>query len=322
MKILIASPIDPGAIERLAEDHDVVCGFHDTEEALPVLIRDCEALVFRSGVQITAGLMESAPQLRLLIRAGSGLDNLDVDYVRERGIELVRIPEPGARAVAELTFALMLALSRHLFDADRSMREGHWKKRELGGYLIENKTLGIIGLGNIGTRVAAMGRAWGMDVVGCVEHPGPEHARRFADRGIGLLPMDRVVARADYLSIHVPLKASTRNLVGDRVLRRMKPGSYLLNLARGGVVDERALYDALCRGDRIRGAALDVHEREGEGRRSPFADLPNVILTPHIGATAVDAQREIGRRVIATVQSHAAGVTRVGPEEPVGTGLA
>lgn len=304
MKILIASPIDPDAIKELQKQHQVVCAFDAAPDVLISCIEGCEILIFRSGVKITGPVMEGSPELKLIIRAGSGVDNIDMEYVRRRGLELVRIPEPGAKAVAEMCLAFMLALSRSLLEADRKTKQGHWIKHEIAGYLLEGKTLGIIGTGNIGSRVGQMAAALGMEVIGCVEHPSADRADELRGKGIRLAEFDEVVSSADYVSIHVPLKDSTRGLVNAAVLERMKPGSYLINLARGGVLDEAALYTALTEGDRIRGAALDVHQAEGEGKVSPLAGLPNVILTPHIGAMTIDTQREIGRRILETVQSH------------------
>jgi phosphoglycerate dehydrogenase-like enzyme len=263
-------------------------------------------LIFRSGVQITAEVMECGPHLSYLIRAGSGLDNLDVEYVRRRGLQLTRIPTPSAQAVAEMVFALMLAMSRRLFEADRSMREGRWAKNELCGVLLSGKVLGIVGAGNTGSRVGQVGAAWGMDVLGCVEHPSLERAAAFAQKGIRLTDFEEVISTSDYVSVHVPLKDSTRRMFDAGVLARMKPGSYLINLGRGGVVDEGALAKALTTGDTLTAAALDVHEVEAEGHLSPLVGLPNVILTPHIGATVVDTQREIGRRVREIVDLYAA----------------
>jgi D-3-phosphoglycerate dehydrogenase len=303
MKTLIASSIDPDAVGELRKRHDVICAFGAQEEVLQSLIKDRETLIFRSGVRITAQVMASAPDLKLLVRAGSGLDNLDVDYVRSRGLRLFRIPEPGARAVAELAFAFMLALARQVLVADRLLRQGRWTKHELTGYLLADKTLGIVGAGNIGSCVGQMGSAWGMEVIGCVEHPSPTVAARLRQKGIRLTDCQEVLAAADFVSVHVPLKDSTRNLIGPEALARMKPGAFLLNLARGGVVDEEALVQALTEG-RLAGAALDVHQQEGEGKISPLAGLPNVVLTPHIGATTVDSQREIGRRVVEIVDGY------------------
>ena len=302
MKILIASPIDDQAIETLKEEHDVICAYSVTEEELRKIIHDRNVLVFRSGVKIDADLLKSAPALKLIVRAGSGVDNIDLDYVNQSGIEFHRIPGPGAEAAAEMAFAFMLALSRRLFEADSSMREARWEKYQLSGYLIRRKVLGIVGMGDIGAHVADMGRAWNMHVIGCVENFSLERVAKFRRKEIDLLGFDQVVEHSDYICLHVPLTDKTRNLINAEVLGRVKPGSYLINLARGGVVDEQALYDSLVKGDRLRGAALDVHKNEGEGKLSPLASLSNVILTPHIGAMAVDAQRAIGHIAVEIIK--------------------
>ena len=171
MRILIASPIYPGTIAELEKNHDVICAFNAPVEELKRVIPDRQVLVFRSGVDINAEVMASAPGLQTLIRAGSGLDNIDMDYVRGKKLELHRIELPGAKAVSELAFALMLGLARKLRQADSSLRQGHWIKHEIKGYLLTGKTLGIVGAGNIGSLAGRMGVAWGMDVVGCVEDP-------------------------------------------------------------------------------------------------------------------------------------------------------
>jgi phosphoglycerate dehydrogenase-like enzyme len=305
MRILIISPIDSSAVAALERQHDVRSAIGVDDATLRTLIRDREALIFRSGVSVTADLMRSAPGLKLLVRGGSGFDNVDLEYVTANGIEFLRVPEPGARAVAELTFALMLALARSLLRADAAWRQGRWLKHELPGYLLRGKVLGIVGAGSIGLTVGELGAAWGMEVLGCVAHPTPARAEALHQQGIRLASFDDVVARADFLSVHVALTPQTRNLIDADVLDRMKPGSFLLNLARGSVVDETALRAALLRGDRLLGAGLDVHEAEGEGKVSKLADLPNVILTPHIGATTVDTQREIGERIVALIDQFA-----------------
>jgi D-3-phosphoglycerate dehydrogenase / 2-oxoglutarate reductase len=305
MKILIASPIDADAIESLRAQHDLIYVPDADGETLRARLSDREALIFRSGVQISAEVMACAPELKLLIRAGSGLDNIDMDYVERCNLQLVRIPEPGARAVAELTFAHMLALARNLRVADQLLRQGHWAKHTLTGYLLQGKTLGIVGAGSIGTVVGQMGIAWGMHAIGCVEHPSRERALLLQGQEIELTSFDQVIANADFLTIHVPLKDSTRHLIDASVLARMKQGAFLINMARGGVVDEMALYDALSKGNRLAGAALDVHRNEGEGKISPLAELPNVMLSPHMGAMTVDSQRQIGRRVLQLIESYA-----------------
>jgi len=304
MKILIASSISKSAIEELKVNHDVICAFNATEEKLISEISDRDLLIFRSGVKISERVMKKGSNLKFLIRAGSGLDNLDVEYANKRGLELKRIPEPGAKAVAELSFAFMLALSRNLLYADREWKKGHWVKSEITGYLLRGKVLGIVGAGNIGSLVGEMGSAWGMTVLGCVDEESytKENEYYLVSKGIKLTSFEEVITKSDYVSIHVPLNESTRNLIDKKVLKMMKPGSYLMTLARGGVVNEKDLLEELSNGERLRGAGLDVHEKEGEGKISPLASLPNVVFSPHMGAQTVDSQREIGERVLEIVE--------------------
>lgn len=315
LKILIASSIDANAIDVLCKTHDVVLAFGASEGELKSLIVDREVLIFRSGVNISSPVMSAAPNLKLLVRAGSGMDNMDLEYIRANGIPWVRIPGPGAQAVAEMTFALLLSLARHLLRADRLLRNGRWAKYELSGQLISGKTLGIIGMGNIGSRVAEMGNAWGMKVFGCVENPTQNRARQALEKGVVILECDEVLRLADFATIHVPLKDSTRNLIAARELVQMKPGAFLLNLSRGGVVNEQDLCKALTNGSGLAGAALDVHSEEGDGKISPLAGLPNVILTPHIGAMTVDSQRQIGQRVVEIIDTFVKGHSLAGVEE-------
>lgn len=300
VRILVASHIFPAALAELSLRHELVLAIGKPEDELKRLIPGCQALLFRSGVQITASVMESSPELRLVVRAGSGIDNIDLDYVRKRGLELARVPGPGAQAVAEMTFALVLGLARQVLIADRALREGRWIKHEVRGHLLHGKTLGVYGAGNIGYRVARMGAAWGMRVLACVEHPSEERRRAFADDGVVLADPDAVLSHADFFGVHLPLTPATRGLIGASELAEMKPTAFLVTLARGGVVDESALLKALESG-RLAGAGLDVHESEGDGHVSPLASLPNVILTPHIGATTIDSQRVIGEKIVQIV---------------------
>jgi phosphoglycerate dehydrogenase-like enzyme len=319
VRILLASSIDPGAIEVLERDHDVVRAFNAPEEQLAELIRDREVVIFRSGVMISATVLDQARDLRLLVRAGSGLDNIDVDHALARGVRIVRVPGSSAQPVAELTFALLLSLARKVTLADRLLREGHWPKSQLGGPLLAGKTLGIIGAGRIGSRVGEMGAAWGMRAIGCVANGGAAVASSLAERGVTLTDFDTVVAESDFLCLHLPLDERTHHIIDASVLSRMKDGSWLINMARGGVVDEKALSAELTEGGRLLGAALDVHEAEGEGVQSPLADLDNVVLTPHIGAMAWDAQRLIGERVLELLAAEVDGVLeeQLTPDETV-----
>jgi D-3-phosphoglycerate dehydrogenase len=241
MKILIASPVFSDAIRTMEQSHDVVCAFDAPAETLKSLIRDREVLIFRSGVDISADVMSCAPNLKLLIRAGSGLDNVDLDYVEANDLVLERIELPGAKAVAELAFALMLGVARGVRKADSLLREGRWAKHEIVGHLLTGKVLGVYGAGNIGARVGSMGAAWGMEVLGCVERPTPERVAELAKKHIRLTDPELLLRSADYLSLHVPLHDSTRKLFDSAYIAKMKRGAFLVNLTRGGVVDESAV---------------------------------------------------------------------------------
>ena len=308
MRILLASSIDPGTIETLDAHHDVVRAFDAPEDRLVELVHDCDVLVFRSGVSISAKVLERAPRLELLLRAGSGLDNVDLAAAARLGKRVVRVPGSSAQPVAELTFALLLSLVRKVTLADRLLRQGHWPKAQLAGPLLSGKTIGIVGAGRIGSRVGEMAAAWGMRAIGCIDRPTPALADSLRARGIHLTDVDTVLAESDFLCLHVPLDDRTYHFIDADVLSRVKPGSFLVNMARGGVVDEKALHVELSGGDgRLLGAALDVHETEGEGVISPLAELPNVVLTPHIGAMAWDAQRLIGERIVELLRAHENG---------------
>lgn len=300
MRILVASKIAPEALATLRQDHEVVLAVGGSESELTEAIRDCDALLFRSGVQISRAVLDAADRLSLIVRAGSGYDNIELESVIERGIRFVRVPGPGAKAVAELSFMMMLALARRLFWADSQWRQGHWVKPDANGRLLTGRVLGVVGAGNIGSRVGDLGVAWGMDVVGTVEHPSAQTEENLSRRGIVMTDLDSVLNKSDFVSIHVPLQESTRNLIDSAAINAMKDDAYLINLSRGGVVDEIALRSALLEG-RLAGAALDVHALEGEGNISGLADLDNVILTPHIGASTVDSQREIGDIILRTI---------------------
>jgi D-3-phosphoglycerate dehydrogenase / 2-oxoglutarate reductase len=303
MRVLVAGALDPLSVAELGARHDLRFAVSTEPHELRAAASDREAIVVRSGAVVSAEVMSAADDLRLVIRAGSGLDNIDVACARARGVRVIRLAGMSAPAVAEFTFALLLTLARKVSLADRVIRRGHWPKPELGGALLRGKTLGIVGVGNIGGLVGEMGHTWGMRVLGCVAHPSEDAKRRLAARGISLADFTKVVTGADFVTLHVPLNDSTHHLVDGGVLDQMRPGALLVNVARGGVVDEKALYDALTEGRTVAGAALDVHETEGEGTVSPLAELDNVVLTPHIAAMALDCQRLIGERVVELIDA-------------------
>ena len=305
MRILVISSIDKNAARQLSQEHDTVYHINPSQEALMELIKDREVLIFRSGVDISSEVLCSAPSLKLLIRAGCGLDNIDLDYTKAHDITIRTIPQPAAFAVAELTFAHLLTLARKTFEANQSMQKGEWKKNELYGTLLTGKTLGIIGVGNIGTRVGQLGVAWGMRVIGNDIRNSQQRIHELKELGIELIDFEAVLANADFLTLHTPLDETTYHLIDEKALAKMKQGAFILNMARGGVVDEKALYHELTEVKKLAGAALDVHEKEGAGKFSPFVGMANVVLSPHIGSTTYDTQRDIGRRIIAIVNDFA-----------------
>jgi D-3-phosphoglycerate dehydrogenase / 2-oxoglutarate reductase len=305
VRVVLMSDISSEAISTVRRHHDVVDARGVERERLLQVVADAQVIVVRSGVAVDVGLVERAPHLELVVRAGSGMDNLDLLALAAHGVEVARVPDPGAEAVAEMTFALMLSLMRNVVHADRLVREGIWAKPRLTGHRLAGRTLGIVGAGNIGSRVGQLGTAWSMRAIGCVEHPDEQARAHLAWFGIELVPFEDVLTQADVVTLHVPLTPATRSLIDRSALERMRPGSFLLSLARGGVVDEGALREALLSGH-LAGAALDVHLQEGPGLRSPLADLPNVVLTPHLGAGTYEAQAAIGRRVIELIEIAAA----------------
>ena len=303
MKILQLSSVDPETVAVLRRQHDVLAAVGASEEELLALIGDREIVILRSGVAITRSVLQRAPALRMIIRAGSGLDNIDVSAAREHEVAVHHIPGPAAQAVAELTIGLMLALVRQIVPLDRQMREGHWPKHRAQGHLLAGSTLGILGAGNIGRRVGQIATGIGMNVLGVVDEDDHHAAASLADAGLPSVTLTDAIASSDVLSVHVPLTPRTRGLIDDDLLSETRAGAYLVNMSRGGVVDEQALRRALTAPDGLSGAALDVHDVEAEGRLSPLADLDNVVLTPHIGSSTIETQRQIGARILELVDA-------------------
>ena len=305
LRILVATAVDPEALEIMRARHDVIQAVDADDADLRRLITDRHVVIFRSGIQMSADVMKAAPDLELLIRAGSGTDNIDLDHVAGSDIVLHRIPGPGARSVAELALAHMLTVARRIPLGDRLLRQGVWAKHRIRGDLLRGKTLGVYGTGNIGGAVAEIGVAVGMEVLGVVEHPTPQRRQELAEAGVELVEPADLLRRSDFVVLTTPLTPETYHLVGADEIVMMKPGSYLVNVARGGVLDEQAAVDALESGH-LAGVALDVHEKEGDGMTSPLAEHPNVVLTPHIGAGTVDAQLLIGQRILELLDEHSA----------------
>ncbi len=283
--MLICDPIAEAGLELLGQYADVDIKTGLSPERLLEIVADYEALVVRSATIVTRAVIEHGLNLKVIGRAGSGLDNIDVQSARERGIEVVNSPDANTVAVAEHTMGLLLSLARRLPRADLSLKEGRWEKKELMGTGLAGKTLGIVGFGRIGREVAIRAEPFGMKLLVNQRRPTPELG--LAAR-VELVDMEELLQRSDFVSLHVHLSPETKNLIGATELGLMKPTAYLINTARGEIVDEAALLAALNDG-RIAGAALDVFAQE-PATESALAQHPRVIATPHIGASTEDAQ--------------------------------
>jgi len=293
--VVVLDPIHGQALDLLRREHKVSVRTLLEQRDVPAAVADAEVAVVRSGVRITADAVRAAPSLRVIVRAGSGTDNIDLDACRAAGVSVYTIPGISAGAVAELALGLMLAVRRRIALGDRQIRAGVWNKSALAGPELDGARLGLVGLGAIGSRIATLGQAFGMTVTASVLHPGPERAAQCAERGIDLRDLGELLAEADVLCLALPLTPDTRGLISTAEFDRMKPGAFLVNVARGGVVDESALYAALTTGH-LAGAGLDVHAVEGGVHA--LADLDNVVLTPHIGATTDTAQQRVGEALV------------------------
>ncbi|MCI0678736.1 MAG: hypothetical protein L0Z63_06815 [Actinobacteria bacterium] len=257
------------------------------------------ALIVRSATRVDAAMIEAAPLLRAVARAGAGVDNVDVESATRRGVAVFNAPGGNTIAAAELTMALMLSVVRRVAEADRSVREGRWDRATLQGVELRGRILGLVGAGRIGGEVAKRARAFGMAVIAYDPYLSPMRA---AAVGVTLVDLDRLLETSDMISLHVPLNEETRGLIGEEALGRMKKSAFLVNVARGGVVDETALAGALADGV-IAGAALDVYSTEPLSGDSPLRRAPNLVLTPHLGASTREAQVGVAREVAVAVRA-------------------
>lgn len=298
MKVVIAEKISrPGKDLLRAEKWRVV---EPAPADLERELDDADALIVRSAVKVSAELLERAPKLRVVGRAGVGVDNVDLDAATRRGVLVLNTPGGNAVSVAEHTVALMLALARAVPQASQSVREGRWEKKKFLGTELRGKTLGILGLGRVGVEVAKRARALEMQVVACDPYVSPVAAQ---EANVQLVPLNELYARSDYISLHVSLTPETTGMIHTAALRKMKPGVRLINCARGELVDERALAEAI-RSGHVAGAALDVFSSEPLPPGHPLAQFPQVIATPHIGGSTEEAQEAVGIRIAEQVRDY------------------
>lgn len=294
--VLVSDPIAEKGIAKMRAAGlmvDVKGGLQP--DAIAHLIGNYEGWIVRSTTKATKDLIERGTRLRIIARAGVGLDNVDAEAARVKGIRVVNTPASTSVSVAEHALGLMLALYRHIPSADRTMRAGLWEKRRFEGRELFGKTLGLVGLGRIGQEVAKRAQALGMRVLANrsrITKPSDD----LSALGIRVVPLEELLPASDIVSLHCPLTETTRHLIDASTLRQMKRGSILIHCARGGVVDEAALGEAL-RAGHLAGAALDVFPEEPVKGRHPLADLENVLLTPHLGASSEEGQERAGIEV-------------------------
>ncbi len=288
-KVLVSDPLAEQGLTLLRAGAvvDLYTGLAAPD--LITILPEYDALVVRSETKVTAEVLAAGTKLQVVTRAGVGTDNIDVAAATARGILVLNTPGPNAIAAAEHTLAVTLALLRHVARADASLRAGKWERKSFVGHELYRKTLGVVGLGRIGREITIRARAFGMDVM--IYDPYVSAATAEA-LGATSAPLDTVLAQADIVTLHLPLLPETRGIIGARELALMRPGSFLINCARGGLVDETALYAALSSG-RLAGAGLDVFEQEPPVD-SPLLTLPNVVVTPHLAASSVEAQEGVG----------------------------
>lgn len=299
MKIVVAEKISSSAVDLLREPRWTVVTLEQMEGGLGAQLESADALIVRSAVQVNAELLANARKLRVIGRAGVGVDNIDLDAATRKGIAVMNTPGANAVAVAEHTLAMMLALARHLCRANELTHAGKWEKKSLQGTELRGKTLGIVGLGRVGMEVARRARSFGMTVMAHDPFVSTAVAK---EQGIQLAELDEVYAAADYLTLHVGLTPQTTGMINAGSLKKMKRGVRLVNCARGELVEEAALVQALKQGQ-VAAAALDVFVDEPL-KNSPLAALDNVILTPHIGGSTFEAQEAVGYQIALQVKEY------------------
>jgi D-3-phosphoglycerate dehydrogenase len=290
MKIFISDTLAQRGVDLLRDVPEFEVEFKPglSPEELKGAIGDAEALVIRSATKVTAAVIEAAPRLRVIGRAGIGLDNVDIPAASKRGIVVMNTPEGNVVTTAEHTIAMLMALSRNIHQATTSMKAGQWDKKRFLGQEVYHKTLGIVGIGRIGRIVAERAVGLRMQVIAFDPHMEPETIQQL---GVVAVDLEELLRRADYITVHTPLTRDTKGLLNREAFAKMKDGAMVINCARGGIVDEKALYEAITNG-RVAGAALDVFEEEPPSD-NPLLKLDQVICTPHLGASTGEAQENV-----------------------------
>lgn len=294
-RVLVTDKVAVSGLGPLVDDEsfEVVAVDNSSSREFSAALETADALIVRSATLVTRDLLALAPRLKAVGRAGVGVDNVDIPAATEHGVAVFNAPGGNTIAAAEMTMGLMISVARKITAAEASMRRGEWDRAAFKGVELNEKTVGLIGAGRIGSEVASRCQAFGMHVLVCDPYLSMARAEEL---GVEMMELEGVIGHADFVTIHVPLNDETRGLFDDETLRRMKPTAYLINASRGGVVVEAALAKALHNGD-IAGAALDVYETEPLSSESPLRDAPNLVLTPHLGASTAEAQVGVATEV-------------------------
>jgi D-3-phosphoglycerate dehydrogenase len=293
-KVLVTEPLSDPGLDLLRQDSDVDVRPDLASGDLIGEIRPYDALIIRSATKVTADVLEAGENLKVVGRAGIGLDNVDVDAATRRGVMVVNAPQSNILSAAEHTIALLLAQARNIPQANASVKAGRWERSRFEGVELYGKTLGVIGVGRVGAMVAARAVPFGLRVVGYDPYVSRERARAL---GVELMPnLEAVLVQADFITIHLPRTAETEGLIGERELALLKPGARIVNTARGGILDERALVRAL-RDGKLGGAALDVFDQEPVPPGHPILVFDQVVVTPHLGASTREAQDKAGTAI-------------------------
>jgi len=297
-KILIISKIDGTTIEKLGNLGNVTYAPNPPKSDLIKLIKHANVVILRSGISLDSEVINSAKELRVIARAGVGLDNINISAAKKNGIIVFNVPGLSARSVAELNLLLMLALNRKLIRANGATKRGLWEKDQLMGNLISGKTVGIIGLGNIGLELAKICTLLGMKVIAAVRAKTPEVLSISNDLDLRICDLRTLLSESDFVTLHVPLTDDTKGMISSEELKLMKRNAFLINTARAEIVDENALRKALLN-KQIAGAALDVFHTDSPQLRA----IKNVILTPHVGAQTFEVQEQIGATLLSRLKT-------------------
>jgi len=294
-RILVSDDIGAHGIDILKAAADAECDVNTglTPDELIAAIDGYDALIVRSATKVSEAVLASASNLKIIGRAGMGVDNIDVTAATQRGVIVMNTPSANSVATAEQTMALMLATTRHTAAAHQTLAEGRWERSKYAGTELSGKTLGVVGFGRIGRLVAARARAFEMEIIAFDPYVSEEVAQ---DAGVTLVNLDDLYAGADYITLHVPSSPSTDNLISAESIATMKDGVVIINAARGSLVDEVALADALTAG-KVRAAGIDVYRTEPPDESHPLIGLANVVHTPHLGASTAEAQRDVSAQI-------------------------